>query len=618
MRRRPPIQMARTDDSPAGLSATTAVVCASAVFIGAVLWLARSSWPIVLYRMIVDGGVVAAWLLASAGFGAAILRMGRVPSESRLLSCATATALGLGLISLATLGLGLAGWLNRLTALALLAAGLVAGAVAIKPMIRSTRIVIPKLEPRHWAWVILAVPAAIAIVGALVPPGILWGDEPHGYDVLEYHLQVPREWYELGRIVPLEHNVFSYFPFNVEMHYLLAMHVMGGPWEGMYVAQLMHVAFMGVMVVALAGMASPLVAILVASVPWIPMLSAVAYNEGGLLLYSTLAIGWTLRTELPRHALLAGALAGLACGAKLTAVPMLLLAVPFALMITVRSRDALKNGGLFLVAGMLSFSPWLIRNAFWSGNPVFPEAASVFGSAHLSSIQVERWKRAHSPTQAQRASLARAREFAAQVLADWRYGYLLLPLGVLALVLRGTPRAEFLAILLVVLLALWLGLTHLQGRFFVLSIPIAAILVARVDWRGVAGAAVFCAGLSLLILGRRIADVSPALGAQDLQSLLPQNVADALDQTDRPIVLAGDAQAFLYQVPMKRLHYRTVFDVDVLPGRSAVDAWTAKAPPGAVIIVSPSELRRFARTYWSIPAFEGDQSAPYVIPPAMP
>ena len=44
---------------------------------------------------------------------------------------------------------------------------------------------------------------SIAAVGALLPPGMLWHpDEPHGYDVVEYHLQIPREWYEAGRIIP--------------------------------------------------------------------------------------------------------------------------------------------------------------------------------------------------------------------------------------------------------------------------------------------------------------------------------------------------------------------------------------------------------------------------------
>ena len=32
--------------------------------------------------------------------------------------------------------------------------------------------------------------------------------------------------------------------------------------------------------------------------------------------------------------------------------------------------------------------------------------------------------------------------------------------------------------------------------------------------------------------------------------------------TDASVVLIGDARAFLYGVPMSRLHYKTVFDVD--------------------------------------------------------
>ncbi len=96
-------------------------------------------------------------------------------------------------------------------------------------------------EPAGWgfAWIATAAVAGVVMLAAFFPPGVLWGDEPNGYDVVEYHLQVPREWYEAGRIIPLHHNVFSYFPFNVEMQYLLAMDLHGawGPWAGMYLAQ---------------------------------------------------------------------------------------------------------------------------------------------------------------------------------------------------------------------------------------------------------------------------------------------------------------------------------------------------------------------------------------------
>src|SRR5205823_9322486 len=112
-----------------------------------------------------------------------------------------------------------------------------------------------RLDGTTWLWLLVVPFFAIAVVGALMPPGVLWKDEPHYYDVIEYHLQVPREWYEAGRIVPLHHNVFSFFPFNVEMHYLLAMHLRGGPWAGMYLAQFMHGAFIFLTVLAVYALA---------------------------------------------------------------------------------------------------------------------------------------------------------------------------------------------------------------------------------------------------------------------------------------------------------------------------------------------------------------------------
>ena len=156
--------------------------------------------------------------------------------------------MGMGIVSLAVLGLGLAGWMNFWTALILIVAGL---AISAAHLIKNRHSLFsrdfaftsqPLLLNWEWLWIIVAPLAAISVIGALVLPGLLWGDEPNGYDVVEYHLQVPREWFELGRIIPLQHNVFSYFPFNTEMHYLAAMHLRGGPWAGMYVAQLMHVA----------------------------------------------------------------------------------------------------------------------------------------------------------------------------------------------------------------------------------------------------------------------------------------------------------------------------------------------------------------------------------------
>ena len=152
----------------------------------------------------------------------------------------------------------------------------------------------------HWLWIALAPIIAIATLCALLPSGLLWGDEPNGYDVTEYHLQVPREWFESGRIAPLQHNVFSYFPFNVEMHDLLAMHLCGGPWNGMYSRHMNGYARSTALTVlrdsgALLAETHPRGAIgaslFAGATPWMALLAPVAWNEGGLLLLGSLGSG---------------------------------------------------------------------------------------------------------------------------------------------------------------------------------------------------------------------------------------------------------------------------------------------------------------------------------------
>jgi hypothetical protein len=538
-------------------------------------------------------------------------------------------AVGLGLMSLAMLGLGLVGALNQGSAVAMLAGGLVAGAVLLwrggvlagdlgAPVGRWLK------QPAgvHWLWLLLLPLLAVALVGACVPPGLLWRpDEPHGYDVVEYHFQIPREWFEAGRIIPLKHNAFSYFPFGVEMHYLLAMHLRGGPWKGMYLAQLMHVAHVALSVVAVYGVASSLsrrrssavaAALLAAAVPWLTLLAPIGFNEGGLLLYGVLAIGWALRAmdAPPRAALasfaIAGAMAGFACGVKLTAVPMLLVAVPAA--VVVASPRALRFAWVMGVVGAVVFSPWAVRNVAWVGNPVFPEAAGVLGKGHFSDVQVERWKRAHSPRADQRSVGARLGAAGREIVADWRFGYVPLAVGVVgaALALRDR-RGRALAVLLVMLLLFWLGFTHLQGRFFVLAVPVLALLVALADWRrwgaAVVGALAVSVVLSFGLVHRQFhgklygpSGWAGVLGATDLNPEAAQAVP-----ADATLTLVGDAQAFYYQRPMARLRYRTVFDVDAQEGQSAIDAWKGAESAGGYLLIDPAELRRFHQTYWGIP-----------------
>ena len=198
---------------------------------------------------------------------------------------------------------------------------------------------------------------------------------------------------------------------------------------------------------------------------------------------------------------------GFACGAKLTAVPILLLGIPAAMIVSWLIGRSNRSAGadptqpdgsrrsagsprrlviglaLFVLTALVVFSPWAIRNQLWTGNPLFPEAMEHLGPGHFSQVQVERWRRAHSPRLDQQPFVQRLKAGWNQVAIDGRYAYLLLPLGVVGLVLGfRRPQTWPLGILWLVLAITWLGFTHLQSRFFVLTIPIAALLIAQIPW----------------------------------------------------------------------------------------------------------------------------------------
>jgi hypothetical protein len=360
------------------------------------------------------------------------------------------------------------------------------------------------------------------------------------------------------------------------------------------------------------------------------VLAPVGYNECGLLLYGTLAIGQALQALLGdegrvRKLALAGAMAGFACGVKLTAGPLLLAGIPVALVVATRGRAPWKGLILFVVTGVVTFAPWLVRNVVWTGNPVFPEAQSMFGRAHFSETQSERWRRAHAAAPEQLGAVARVRALGGQIVFDWRYGFTLLPLALVAAAVDRSPRAVFLLTMLAILTVFWVGFTHLQGRFFVLAIPVAAMLVASLErWRWPAAGVLACVLVtSFVMLNVRLASylyakrsMVVALGVDSLGWAKPAVVQDLPEGT--PVALAGDARAFLYDIPMSRLRYRTVFDVDVKEGGDVIDAWVRGSAANSVIVVDPVELARFTKTYYAIPAPDPEvarRSEPFILDP---
>jgi hypothetical protein len=328
--------------------------------------------------------------------------------------------------------------------------------------------------------------------------------------------------------------------------------------------------------------------------------------------------------------------AGFAIGTKLTAGPMLLATVPVALFVVAAvsrrlTRRVVLGCVAFVATGLVVASPWLVRNAIWTGNPFFPNAMPLFGRGHLTDQQVERYETAHAAPPAKRAPAARLTAAGAELLAGWQFGYVIWPLAIIALLVN--PRRPFawaLAVVVLLQLIFWLGFTHLIGRFFVLAVPAAAVVIGTTRWRRggefvvasvVAAAAVVAwfgaPGRPGGMVTAGGFDRFAAWGRQGLygindpnqiaQFLVPDEVAQ-LEAGGATIHLVGDAQAFLHPGPMAKVKYRTIFAV-AGDAPDVIQAWTGRRledlGPDEWVLIDPPEIDRLGRTYKHIPKLEG-------------
>lgn len=585
--------------------------------------------PEILFRLLTTGPLLLVWLLACGGAGIWLTKIcfrnqtrNQVITEIENLEDASQSfdvfqigisiALGIGIYALLLLGLGLAGLLSTISAWLLIAVG---GAVAVYELLKN-RIAVSsffarRVEPGHYFLLIATLPIGVMLAGGLVLPGLLWGDEPHGYDVLSYHLQIPREWFEAGIISPLSHNVFSYFPFNVEMHYLWAMHLTNGPWNGMFLTQWMHGTMAVLSAVIIYGACrnkGPAVASVCASVilcvPFVPMLGSVAYNEMGLMLFATCA--WALARiggSALKSGLMPGLMSGFAIGCKYTALPMV--ALPALILIFTRKDRKFSSVAAFVLGMCLTASPWLIRNVAWTGNPVFPIASAQLGGP-FTPEQTHRFDVAHAPRPEQQTMVGRAMALSEQVLFDWKFGLgALLLASAIVVALFDIKKTWPLLVSLLVIVLVWLFATHLQGRFFVVALPLLAMLLATGKPKFVLPLVLVICAIGLIRGGevaRRVHNLQTFIGFDAIEQLtdgwLGQGAGKRLSNSIGPVQLVGDARAFWYAVPMSRLSYQTVFDV-----RTSWLPETKKngVGDGGLIVVDADEIRRFIKTYKSLP-----------------
>ena len=492
----------------------TGVAVGLAVFTGVAVLFALTGRNVqvlmtALITALSEGGLAVIVFTAAAGYGGLLVRWLAPADTPKGLIVTTSFGAGLAILWTAVLAIGstVAGGLSPWLWWPVVAGGLLLAAWQIRHFTGQLRWP-SRVNGRQLIWMIIAAAGGIWLALATMPPGTVGvRNEGNAYDVLEYHLQVPREYHDAGAITALPHNVYSYYPSGVETVSLLTMTLRGGPHEGAQAAKFAHGLF-GVLAVAaimstLRGPSprGPFAGALLATTPFAIYLAGMAMVEMASVCYLVLACLW-LRQWVTRPSIrtagFVGAMIGAACATKYLAV--LFVAAPVLagmLLVTLLTSGRLRTIGhiipTILLAGLV-MSPWLIRNERLTGNPVFPLATSVFGRGHWSPESEARWVDGHAPDKRPPVptpagwqmpeQTPRLRLVLDHFLSNERFGpmvVLLTALGLCVLVaVRGKtdPWDWALFAIIATQLALWILLTQdMPGRFLV---PIAAPMALAV------------------------------------------------------------------------------------------------------------------------------------------
>lgn len=313
------------------------------------------------------GGIITFAL----GVGIGSLIMGRFPLET-LQKFVWSAALGLGLLSFLSLGLGTVGLLRTPAIWLLSLAGLFVLGPKLCEILREFKFPRPQNRFESFLTFYLFLSLGLSLFYALTPPT--------AWDSLVYHLTGPRFYLKGGRIYHPMDIPYLGFPQLLEMLFAWGMAL-----TGERTAAVLH-WFYGVLAasVGFGFVKSPYLAgALVFSAPTALSLARLPYVDIALLVYVTLtfqALEFYRETGSLRWLILAGLMAGFALSVKYTAVAVL--TAGFLLLFIVGRR---RESFLFSAIALLLFSPWLIKNLVLTGNPFYP--------FFLKGIYWDEWRR---------------------------------------------------------------------------------------------------------------------------------------------------------------------------------------------------------------------------------
>ncbi len=314
-------------------------------------------------------------IFACAGFlGRRVLSSAGFCTASHLETALYGTAVGSGILSILTFLLGLSGLLRKPLLQVTFAAGLV---YCLTEALRQRTTLARWLQnPRPpWWFLIYAVwMAGLTLFAALAPP---WG-----WDSLFYHLVVPQRALQSGSWPAAAGVPHFLYPSLVESLFAWCMAVAGdraaAPLHALFALSTAGAVY--ALARRLTSRRTAWMAVAVwSSMPMVFVLSSWAYTDMALAFFLAVAalalMEWDESGE-SRWLTLAGACAGLALGVKYTAlIGAAGLGTYVLLKLLMRRsswRAAVSAILYFALPALLLASPWYLRNAVVTGNPIYP------------------------------------------------------------------------------------------------------------------------------------------------------------------------------------------------------------------------------------------------------
>jgi 4-amino-4-deoxy-L-arabinose transferase-like glycosyltransferase len=285
--------------------------------------------------------------------------------------------LGVGVFGLNLLGLGLAGWLRPLPVILLFA---VVAAITHRQFIRLYDL------SRNYLRSLRATPGKIACLVAFVLMLALFilraATPPYSPDEAIYHLPVTQAFVERGRVFPLTDNFSGNLPFLVHMLYAVCLMA-----KTDIAAKLLSFLLAVISAFGVYGFCARFLSRRIGSLALFIFFAAGMVIENavttridvtlaGMLFLTTGALITHLETGGRGWLVASALLAGFSLGIKYSAgVWLLCIGVMFCVE-CLRKRmplaTILRSGLLFIAIALATAAPWLIKNAVWFHNPLYP------------------------------------------------------------------------------------------------------------------------------------------------------------------------------------------------------------------------------------------------------